>query len=117
MRARRLVGFGAITVIAYAGAALFLSPLLWMIITSLKDLGSVALFPPQLVPDPVVPQNYVDALTFMLTGGDDYALVATFSSQASLPEGWTAIGAVSDGAGILVDGKAYEGPAGHQHFR
>jgi multiple sugar transport system permease protein len=68
MRARRLVGFGAITVIAYAGAALFLSPLLWMIITSLKDLGSVALFPPQWVPDPVVPQNYVDALTFMPFG-------------------------------------------------
>ncbi|MBC7633900.1 thiamine-phosphate kinase [Aeromicrobium sp.] len=59
----------------------------------------------------------VDALTFMLTGGDDYALVATFSSQADLPSGWTRIGLVSEGDGLTVDGAAYIGPAGHQHFR
>ena len=49
----------------YIGAALFLLPLLWMISTSLKDLGSVALFPPQWLPDPFMPRNYIDALTFM----------------------------------------------------
>ncbi len=59
----------------------------------------------------------VDALTFVLTGGDDYALAATFSSQATLPDGWTRIGTVSDGAGVTVDGKAYEGITGHQHWR
>jgi thiamine-monophosphate kinase len=59
----------------------------------------------------------VDALSFMLTGGDDYALVATFSSQATLPDSWTQIGTVSDGHGVTVDGKTYEGVTGHQHFR
>lgn len=59
----------------------------------------------------------VDPLTFVLTGGDDYALVATFSSQAALPDGWTRIGVVADGAGVTVDGQAYVGPTGHQHFR
>ncbi|MGA8988312.1 thiamine-phosphate kinase [Aeromicrobium sp.] len=58
-----------------------------------------------------------DALGFVLTGGDDYALVATFSSQGELPSGWTRIGTVSDGRGVTVDGQPYDGPAGHQHFR
>jgi thiamine-monophosphate kinase len=59
----------------------------------------------------------VDALSFVLTGGDDYALVATFSAQTTLPDGWTRIGLVADGAGVTVDGKTYDGATGHQHFR
>lgn len=73
-----------------------------------------------VIPEPVATVSEAlgaDPLAFILTGGDDYALVATFSSQASLPEGWTTIGAVSDGEGIKVDGRTYEGPVGHQHFR
>lgn len=58
-----------------------------------------------------------DGLSFMLTGGDDYALVATFSSETTLPKGWTRIGAVSDGSGVTVNGKPYDGAQGHQHFR
>ncbi|MGH6963293.1 MAG: thiamine-phosphate kinase [Phenylobacterium sp.] len=43
-------------------------------------------------------------LVKLATGGDDYELVATFSS--ALPEGFTAIGTVSvgEGAEVLVDG-------------
>lgn len=58
-----------------------------------------------------------DPMAFMLNGGDDYALVATFSSQAELPDGWTRIGVVSEGAGVTVDGSPYDGPAGHEHWR
>jgi thiamine-monophosphate kinase len=58
-----------------------------------------------------------DGMAFMLTGGDDYALVATFSSETTLPKGWTQIGLVSDGSGVTVDGQPYEGPSGHQHWR
>ena len=58
-----------------------------------------------------------NALDFVLTGGDSYALVATFSSETTLPEGWTRIGLVADGSGVTVDGTEYDGPAGHQHFR
>jgi len=63
----------------------------------------------------------VDPLQFVLSGGDDYALVATFSAATDLPEGWTKIGAVRDVStderpGVLVDGAPFDGPAGHQHF-
>lgn len=58
-----------------------------------------------------------NALDFMLSGGDSYALAATFSSETPVPQGWTRIGEVLDGAGVTVNGEVYEGPAGHQHFR
>ena len=45
MRVRNAVGYAAATLVTYAGAGVFLLPLLWMISTSVKDLGSVALFP------------------------------------------------------------------------
>ena len=57
-----------------------------------------------------------DPLRFILTGGDDHALVATFPAGTALPEGWQAIGQVAEGSGVTVDGAAYEGPAGHEHF-
>lgn len=59
----------------------------------------------------------VDPMTFVLTGGDDYALVATFSAATVVPKGWTAIGTVSQGSGITVDGASYEESPGHEHFR
>jgi len=57
-----------------------------------------------------------DPMRFILTGGDDHALVATFPADASLPEGWARIGEVAEGSGVTVDGAAYEGPTGHVHF-
>jgi thiamine-monophosphate kinase len=57
-----------------------------------------------------------DPLRFILGGGDDHALVATFPAGTALPATWTRIGTVSSGEGVTVDGAAYEGPAGHTHF-
>lgn len=57
-----------------------------------------------------------DPLRFILAGGDDHALVATFPQGALLPEGWSPIGDVAEGSGVTVDGAAYEGPTGHTHF-
>jgi thiamine-monophosphate kinase len=69
----------------------------------------------------------VDPMAWVLTGGEDHALVATFPARAVLPEGWTAIGSVRSGprrAGVFVDGRpaaevvsavGAEG-AGHVHF-
>lgn len=58
-----------------------------------------------------------DPLRFILTGGDDHALVATYPSTAALPAGWTVIGEVgSGGTAVTVDGHAWEGPTGHKHF-
>ncbi|MDQ3275678.1 MAG: thiamine-phosphate kinase [Actinomycetota bacterium] len=60
----------------------------------------------------------LDPLQFVLTGGDDYALAATFPAGTTLPEGWTVVGRVAAGGAVVtVDGVAYDGPAGHEHFR
>ncbi|MRJ77971.1 thiamine-phosphate kinase [Aeromicrobium sp. SMF47] len=73
-----------------------------------------------VVPEPVATVSEAlgrNAMDFMLTGGDDYALVATFSSETTVPAGWTRIGQVADGSGVTVDGAPYDGASGHQHFR
>jgi thiamine-monophosphate kinase len=60
----------------------------------------------------------VDPYTWILTGGDDHALLATFPADAALPEGWRPIGRVGEGSGVTVDGRRYDaGPAGWDHFR
>ncbi|MFC5729756.1 MULTISPECIES: thiamine-phosphate kinase [Nocardioides] len=60
-----------------------------------------------------------DPLQFILGGGDDHALLATFPPGPALPDGWTRIGTVSaagDGPSVTVDGSAYDGPTGWSHF-
>ncbi|WP_138733487.1 thiamine-phosphate kinase [Modestobacter excelsi] len=68
-----------------------------------------------------------DPLVWVLTGGEDHALVATFPSDVGLPEGWTRIGVVheatEDGPGVRVDGVPAAQVAaelgeetGHVHF-
>lgn len=58
----------------------------------------------------------VDPMQFILAGGDDHCLVATFPAGSALPEGWARIGTVAEGSGVTVDGASYEGPTGHVHF-
>ncbi|GAA1847108.1 thiamine-phosphate kinase [Pseudonocardia ailaonensis] len=58
----------------------------------------------------------VDPVDWMLTGGEDHALAATFPPSTPLPEGFTVVGAVEEGTGVTVDGEAHEGPSGWQHF-
>ncbi len=57
-----------------------------------------------------------DPLGFVLAGGDDHALAATFP-LGSVPEGWSVIGKVLEGSGITVSGEHFEGSPGHEHFR
>jgi thiamine-monophosphate kinase len=57
-----------------------------------------------------------DPMGFILGGGDDHPLVATFPPRASLPPGWTRIGVVAEGTGVTVDAETYDGPRGHAHF-
>ena len=59
----------------------------------------------------------IDPLTFVLTGGDDYGLVATFPPSARVPDQWTIVGSVHDGSGVTVNGSVFDGSAGHQHWR
>jgi thiamine-monophosphate kinase len=58
----------------------------------------------------------VDPLGWVLTGGEDHALVATFAAGVRRPKGWLIIGAVSEGEDVVVDGEVWPGPAGHDHF-
>lgn len=58
----------------------------------------------------------VDPYAWLLTGGDDHALVATFPAAVALPERWRVIGRVTDGAGVTVDGEPYRGRGGWDHF-
>ncbi|WP_370943738.1 thiamine-phosphate kinase [Amycolatopsis sp. cg5] len=59
-----------------------------------------------------------DPVTWVLTGGEDHALAATFAPGPPLPEGWRRIGAVTmPGTGVTVDGKPYEAPPGWEHWR
>ncbi len=56
-----------------------------------------------------------DPIQFILGGGDDHALLATFP-DGSVPDGWTVVGAVSEGSGVTLDGEEYDGPTGWTHF-
>jgi len=56
-------------------------------------------------------------LDWILSGGDDNALAATFPAGLALPGPWRIVGSVSAGEGVTVDGAPYEGDPGHAHFR
>ena len=59
----------------------------------------------------------VDPISFVLSGGEDHPLVATFPAGTALPDGFRPIGAVTAGEpAVTVDGEAYEGEAGWTHF-
>ncbi|HZE39246.1 MAG TPA: thiamine-phosphate kinase, partial [Stackebrandtia sp.] len=58
----------------------------------------------------------VEPLTWVLTGGEDHALVASFPPDVLLGADWRVIGRVDAGDGVTVDGAAYDGPGGWDHF-
>jgi thiamine-monophosphate kinase len=60
----------------------------------------------------------VDPHTWVLTGGDDHPIVATFPTGVPLTDPWVVIGRVMPGTGVTVDGRRYsDAPAGWDHFR
>ncbi|MGX6604117.1 thiamine-phosphate kinase [Micromonosporaceae bacterium Da 78-11] len=59
----------------------------------------------------------VDPYQWILAGGDDHALAATFPPGVVLPAGWRQIGAVHEGTGVTVDRKPWSGALGWDHFR
>ena len=69
----------------------------------------------------------VDPLRFVLTGGEDHALVATFPADAPVPPSWNIVGRVrehrdsvahsgTNGSSVTVDGAVFADVAGHEHF-
>lgn len=75
------------------------------------------------IPEPllaVAGATGADPLGFVLGGGEDHSLLATFPAGTALPEAWTEVGAVAapgpDGPAVTVDGAPYEGSTGWTHF-
>jgi thiamine-monophosphate kinase len=56
-----------------------------------------------------------DPMEFLLTGGEDHALAATFA-PGSVPDGWLVVGQVAAGAGVTVLGRSDFGALGYDHF-
>ncbi|MGV1035794.1 MAG: thiamine-phosphate kinase [Candidatus Nanopelagicales bacterium] len=61
-----------------------------------------------------------DPMKWVLTGGDDHGLAATFAPGTVLPDGFRPIGVVDDLAGrspqVLVDGTQWKAAGGFDHF-
>jgi thiamine-monophosphate kinase len=57
-----------------------------------------------------------EAESWILTGGEDHGLVATFPPGHALPDAWRVVGAVADGSGVTVDGTPWRGSTGWQSF-
>jgi len=57
-RARRQVGGLVIHVVLILGAGFMLLPMLWMLATSFKPPGEIAVWPPQLLPEAPTLENY-----------------------------------------------------------
>jgi thiamine-monophosphate kinase len=58
----------------------------------------------------------VDWLPWVLAGGEDHALAATFPREVSLPGHWPVIGTVGRGHGVTVDSRPAQGRTGWDHF-
>lgn len=94
----------------------------------IADLGHVAKASGVVIDirPPEVPQKLadvgaalgIDPVHWLLTGGEDHALAATFPPDVELPPGWTALGAAREGEpAVLVNGRPYQdGPQGWDHF-
>jgi thiamine-monophosphate kinase len=100
-----------------------------------QDLGhlaeasgvSVDIRTPWLAASPAVPTAALraaaevlggpDWLTWVLSGGEDHALAATFPAGTALPASWPVIGAVAAGSGVHVDGRERGDLSGWDHFR
>lgn len=53
-----------IILILLAGGVIMLTPIVWLVVSSLKPLEKVFIFPPEWIPNPVQWQNYPDALLY-----------------------------------------------------
>jgi thiamine-monophosphate kinase len=78
-------------------------------------LSSDAFHVPQEFQDTARALN-ADPLQWLLAGGEDHALAATFPPDVDLPMAWSVVGRVEKGEGVLVDGAEWTGPGGWRSF-
>lgn len=64
-----------------------------------------------------------DPLAWVVGGGEDHGLLAVFASEADVPGAFRPIGRIlapsqaTPAGSVLLDGRAWDGPAGWDHFR
>ncbi|MGH3870312.1 MAG: thiamine-phosphate kinase [Pseudonocardiaceae bacterium] len=78
------------------------------------DIDSAALPVPSRLVE-VASALGADVRHWVLTGGEDHALLASFPAGVALPAGWTVLGTVREGRGVTVDGHEVL-PGGWEHF-
>lgn len=76
---------------------------------------SEAFHVPQQLQDTARALN-ADPVHWLLAGGEDHALAATFPPDVDLPMAWSVVGRVEGGDGVLVDGAPWTGPGGWTSF-
>ena len=81
------------------------------------DIDSNSLEVPEPLQSAAAAYN-VDPRIWMLSGGDDHAVVACFPAKKRLPKGFIGIGVVTEAATpqVTVDGSDFEGSTGFTHF-
>jgi thiamine-monophosphate kinase len=67
-------------------------------------------------PTPADTPVEAQALGWVLTGGEEHSLAATFPPGTRLPPRWMVIGRVAEGHGVLVDGQPWAEATGWDHF-
>ncbi len=73
--------------------------------------------PGDVVPGPGGVAPGPGGLGWVLAGGEDHALTATFGPGTTLPGHWSVIGTVQKGHGVTVDSRPAGGVTGWSHFR
>ena len=79
------------------------------------EVSSDAFHVPQEFQDTARALN-ADPVHWLLAGGEDHALAATFPPDVDLPMAWSVVGRVEQGEGVLVDGAPWAGPGGWTSF-
>ena len=61
----------------------------------------------------------LDPMSWVLSGGDDHALLATFAAAEDVPAEFRIIGRTEEegDAPVLLGGHPWAGESGHEHFR
>ncbi|MGP7998161.1 MAG: thiamine-phosphate kinase [Streptosporangiaceae bacterium] len=80
------------------------------------DVESALLPPADTLREAASALGNQDPLDWILTGGEDHALAATFPPGAALSGRWTVVGQVRDGWGVWVDSRRVERLSGWTHF-
>jgi len=83
----------------------------------LIDIDSARLDPDEALRAAAAALGGPDPLDWMLGGGEDHALAATFPPDTELPGRWLVIGRVGEGRGVRLDSLPSGRLSGWNHFR